>query len=320
MRVPFPGLRDPGEGKARMSERKETERQIERIDGLVRDLEAVADPALRSTAKELVQALMALHGGCLERMLEIIDQADGAGKTIIDNLGRDDLVRSLLLLYGLHPVDLRTRVLQALEKTRPYIHSHGGNVELVGIDDAGQVTLKLEGNCSGCPSSSATLEIAVERSIYDAAPDVTGIVVQGMTQDQAQTIAFVPLSSLQPGGRNGKRNTDDVEWEEVFGLEDLAPGALRIEEVGGQAILFCRLGETFFAYGEACPGCGQPLRSAQLEGTLLACSLCNSRYDIVRAGRGVDLTSLHLEPVPLLIEDGHAKVAVELSKAQRSAK
>ena len=61
------------------------------------------------------------------------------GQSIIDELGQDELVGSLLLLHGLHPLSLEARILQALEKIRPYLGSHGGNVELVSVDEDGGV-------------------------------------------------------------------------------------------------------------------------------------------------------------------------------------
>ena len=83
-------------------------------------------------------------------------------------------------------------------------------------------------------------------------------------------------------------------------------------------MLFCRLEETLYAYNNKCPGCSQPLSAARLEGTVLACPICSQHYDVVRAGRGMDLESLHLEPVPLLRENGRVRVALPLSKSERS--
>ena len=300
---------------------KEVQSQLQSIEALVNRIENVADPALKATAKELVQSLMELHGAGIERMLEIVRQDATSGSSIIEALVRDDHVRSLLLIYGLHPDSLETRVTQALEKTRPYLKSHGGNVNLVGVDDSGTVTLRLEGNCHGCPSSSATLKLAVEEAIYEAAPDVTAILVQGDIQEvPATTLGFVPLSQLgcNSNDRESKTERDQVGWEEVFGLDAIPSGSLRREEVGGRDILFCRLEETLYAYNNSCPGCGQPLGSARLQGTVLACPICSQHYDVVRAGRGVDLDSIHLEPVPLLSENGRVRVALPFSNAQRS--
>src|ERR1700690_1057078 len=201
--------------------------QLHSIEALLQKIEKANDPALAATAKELVQSLMEFHGAGLERMLEIVHQSAGPGAPVIDALGRDELVRSLLLLYGLHPDALETRVTQALEKTRPYLKSHGGNVTLVRVDDAGAVTLRLEGNCTGCLSSSATLKLAVEEAIYEAAPDVTAIIVQGSIEKKSPAIAFVPLSQLGGNGHESKTEPDRVGWEEVFGLDAIPSGTLR---------------------------------------------------------------------------------------------
>src|SRR6202050_4939876 len=193
----------------------EIQNRLKTIETLVQRIEQVKDAALKATAKELVQSLMEFHGAGLERMLEIVHDSLELGPSVIETLGQDELVRSLLLLYGLHPDALETRVLQALEKTRPYLKSHGGNVSLLTVDDSGAVTLRLEGSCHGCPSSSATLKLAVEEAIYEAAPDVTAIIVEGSIQEQLPAIAFVPLSQLGSNGHDSKTERDQAGWEDV---------------------------------------------------------------------------------------------------------
>ena len=91
---------------------------------------------------------------------------------------------SLLLLHGLHPLDLEARVRQALEQVRPYLRTHGGDVELLGVDD-GVVRLRMQGSCHGCPSSAVTLKHTIEEAIYDAAPDVAAIEVEGVVEPPA---------------------------------------------------------------------------------------------------------------------------------------
>jgi len=308
-----------------MAASTDIQNQLKSIEALVHRIEKADDPTMAATARELVQLLMEFHGAGIERMLAVVHQTAPSGSIVIDALGRDDLVRSLLLLYGLHPDGLETRVTQALEKTRPYLKSHGGNVNIVTVDDSGVVTLRLEGNCHGCPSSSATLKLAVEEAIYDAAPDVTAIVVQGQIQEQAPAaLGFVPLTQLRSNtngngpGHDLKVERDEVGWEDVFGLDAIPTGTMHEERVAGHDIIFCRLEETLYAYGNGCPGCGHPLGAARLVGTVLACPICSQHYDVVRAGRSMDLDTLHLEPIPLLRENGRAKVALPLSKAQRS--
>ena len=161
-----------------MSEEKAFQRLSQRIEGLIARIEAASDPGVRADALELTRSLMELHGAGLDRMMEIVARAGASGHALMDDFAGDDLVAGLLLLYGLHPHDLEARVMKALDETRPFLQSHGGDVELLGVTD-GTVRLRLAGSCRSCSSSTMTLKLAIERAIYDAAPDVTEIVTEG---------------------------------------------------------------------------------------------------------------------------------------------
>jgi Fe-S cluster biogenesis protein NfuA len=148
--------------------------RVARVEGLLEDLDRLADGPARDIATELVGALLDLYGDGLARIVERIAERDDG--TLAAELGGDELVSHLLLLHGLHPVPLEERVRGALDEVRPYLETHGGGVELLTIDDEGLVSLELQGSCSGCPSSAVTLKHAVEEAIHKAAPDVAGIV------------------------------------------------------------------------------------------------------------------------------------------------
>jgi Fe-S cluster biogenesis protein NfuA len=152
--------------------------RLERLDGLLRDVERLADPAGRARTQEIVQAVLELHGTALQRFLELLAEASEAGRAILESCGDDDLVRGLLLLHGLHPQDLETRVREALDDVRPNLRKHGGNVELLGVV-GGLVRLRLQGSCDGCPSSAAMLHQTIEGAILAKAPDVTVVEVEG---------------------------------------------------------------------------------------------------------------------------------------------
>lgn len=286
--------------------KKDLQKRMARIEELVGTIESLSDPNARANARELVQSLMELHGNGIERMLEIVAEARATGVDLIDELSRDDLVASLLLLYGLHPLDLDTRVMQALDKVRPYLQSHGGNVDLLGVDE-GRVRLKLEGSCHGCASSALTLKLAIEEAIYDAAPDVVALEVEGVVTPQVTpalaTSGLVQLQSKAPADNTGS-------WTEVTGLDSLVQGAARTIEVRGRPVLFCKLDEILYAYSSTCGGCGKALEGALFDTTALVCPSCGLRYDVVRAGRGLDQPDMHLEPFPLLVEQGIARVAL----------
>src|SRR4029453_17038710 len=109
----------------------------------------------------------------------------------------DELVASLLVLHDLHPKDTQTRVTEALDQVRPYLGSHAGGVELLGVDSAGVVHLRLEGSCDGCPSSVQTVKLAIERAIEEAAPEVAGVEVENLTREGAPEL--LPIQPLYPG-------------------------------------------------------------------------------------------------------------------------
>ena len=148
--------------------------RTERIEQLVSDLQKADDSELRTTALELVQSVIELHGAALQRMLSGLRATDG-GEQALSRVIEDDLVSSVLLLHELHPDDMETRVLRALEKVRPYLKSHGGDVELLSVED-GVVRLRLHGSCGSCPSSSVTLKNAVEEALFESAPDIVDLI------------------------------------------------------------------------------------------------------------------------------------------------
>jgi len=158
--------------------------RLQRIDTLLLEIDGQPDPATRARTREIVQILMEFHGAGLERILTQLASTGEPGQQIIHSLARDELIASLLLLYGLHPLDLETRVGAALEKVRPYLHSHGGNVELLGIN-GDVVRIRLQGSCHGCPSSALTLKQTIEEAIHEAAPDVAAIEVEGESKEPA---------------------------------------------------------------------------------------------------------------------------------------
>jgi Fe-S cluster biogenesis protein NfuA len=162
---------------ASSTEVREFRNRIERVEALIHEVEEFSDPGVRSSAQELLRTVIELHGAALERILEKVADAREGGVELIDGLANDDLIASILLLHGLHPLDLETRVRKALEDVRPFLRSHGGNVELLGLS-GGAVRLRLLGSCDGCPSSAMTLKHAIEAAIYEKAPDVTGIEVE----------------------------------------------------------------------------------------------------------------------------------------------
>ena len=155
-------------------------------DAEVRELVARVESllgGLDERATEAVQALVELYGEALARVVAGADPVE------------DELLSHLLLVHDLHPVAVETRVQRALDDVRPYLGSHGGDVELLAVDD-GIARVRLGGTCDGCPSSAVTLRNAIEEAVMRAAPDLDGIDAEGVAEPQPQS-QLVQIGSLQ---------------------------------------------------------------------------------------------------------------------------
>ena len=137
---------------------------VARIDGLLEQVQDV----------ELVQSLVDLYGEGLARIV-------AHDPDCVAGIAGDELVSYLLLLHGLHPVPVEERVRSALADVRPYLEQHGGDVELLGVEE-GVARLRLQGTCNGCPSSTATLRHAIEDAIQRVAPDIEEIEAEGAVE------------------------------------------------------------------------------------------------------------------------------------------
>jgi len=278
----------------------------ERVEALLAEFASTSDPATAGRAEELVGLLVEFYGAGLARIVELLDE-----QAVAPLLG-DGLVTSLLVLHELHPQNTEERVLAALERVRPYLGSHAGDVEYLGLDPDGTVRLRLAGSCDGCPSSAITVKMAIEKGIEDVAPEVTKVVVEGMTSDPAPAAdghTLLPLTQVtrQP-------EPPAATWVQVDGIEGLGQGHVAPTLVATTAAVVCNVGGSLYAYADRCPLCGSGLTGAELEGALLACPSCAQRYDVVRAGRGLggagETTKAHLDPFPLLAERGGVRIAV----------
>jgi Fe-S cluster biogenesis protein NfuA/nitrite reductase/ring-hydroxylating ferredoxin subunit len=273
------------------------------VERLLDDLEALPDPFARQTATAVVQGLLELYGAGLERIVEEIAAHDRDGE-LAAALAADELVSHLLLIHGLHPVPVEARVSEALATVTPSLESHGGSVELLGVEGAA-VRLRLQGSCSGCPSSSVTLKLAIENAIRKSAPEIEDVI--------AEEPASAPLLQIELAPREPEREGPGA-WEMAGGLPELASRAVVVKEVAGTPLLFLRVSGRAYAYMPGCVACGRSLEDAALAGAELTCAGCGQRYDAMRAGRGIDRPRLHLEPVPLLEgQDGLVRVALPVA-------
>lgn len=187
---------------------EEQHSRAERIEELLRQVGELPDPRIRAQVEELLQSLLDLFGDGLARMLELTEQSP-AGETLLAAFCGDDLIGSLLLLYGLHPDDLETRVARAVEEVRGTVEKHGGRVELAGVREGVAYVRLNSAGCAGCSSSAAALQPLIEQAIYAAAPDLEIVRIEDAARPQ-QLITLTPArrkgAEARPALRGGERS------------------------------------------------------------------------------------------------------------------
>jgi Fe-S cluster biogenesis protein NfuA/nitrite reductase/ring-hydroxylating ferredoxin subunit len=314
----------------------------ERIEELLATLRSTSGSA-GAAAEELVRLLLGLYGDGLGRVMDALAAEGAAGEAVRDRLLDDPLVESLLLLHDLHPLDVDTRIQRALDRVRPYLGSHAGGVEYLGVGPDGVARLRLEGSCHGCPSSTVTVRLAIEGAVQDAAPEVTEVVVEGMTEPPGPQLLQIgprpetaaaglpgapggqttglpggphppgfsgPPGSPSPGGGGATPGAaGDPGWVRLpaVGPPDGRPAAT---VAGGIPIVVCSVRGTLYAYHDACAACGSSLAGGELAGERLGCPGCGAAYDVRAAGRGLDDPRRHLDPLPLLSDSQGIRVAL----------
>ena len=186
--------------------------QGERIQELLARIEALPYPGAKELIQECMEAVLAFYGHGLNRILQVVSRAGPDGRKVYQDLIHDDVIKGLLLIHDLHPLDLETRLREALDKVRPYLRSHGGNVELISLEND-RAKLQLQGTCKSCASSSVTLELAIRHAIEQACPDLVHFEVEGVVQDD----------KLPQGARLQAQKT--IAWTVIEDAERLAEGA-----------------------------------------------------------------------------------------------
>ncbi len=271
------------------------------VERALAEIGQLGDENVLGRVEDLVSTLVEFYGSALERVMELVHERGDTA--LIAALGDDSLVGSVLVVHDLHPLSTEQRVRLALDKVRPYLGSHAGAVDLIGVVD-GVVRLRLAGSCNGCPSSTVTVKLAIEKAIQDLAPEIVDIQVEGVVDEPEPGRPLIP--STTPDAAPRPRVESD--WIEVTAQapRDTVTSVL----LGHVATLLCNVGDHLYAYRDHCPACGSVLADGSLDGTLLTCPTCASRFDVALAGRGTGGNRHHLDPLPLLTESGHVRVAL----------
>ncbi len=157
---------------------------LDRLEELLTDVEGL-DEQVRDRVFELLDGVDAVHRLAITRL------ADGLGEQLRPLRRQDVAVDWLFEAYGVGVDDVEAASV-ALEPIRPYLHEHGGEVEVLGVEH-GVVRVRLLGACSGCTSAAETLRHGVEEALRENLP---GFVAMDVAPDDGAAAHPPPTQVL----------------------------------------------------------------------------------------------------------------------------
>ena len=249
---------------------------VAQLDTLVRTLEREGDE----------RALM---------LLELVDAVHRPGlAALAEGNPEHPAAQALLTMYGLTELDDEELVEEALEQVRPYIHSHGGDVELLSVDD-GVVRVRMSGACQGCAASAMTLQRGIEEALRAGYP------------------AFREVIAEEPEGPR-LIQLEDMRRPVFADVEPPAPGGLKAVLLDEAPILLVDVAGEVFAFRNGCALDGLPLEGSRLtEDGVLVCPWHNCAYDARTGKRVDDAAEPGLAVIPVAARDGGVQVAVNVA-------
>lgn len=275
---------------------------VAELNARIQNLEALPFPQVREEVFAVLQITDYIHRLGLERLGQRL-----AREGLLDEVLQDPAVSLLFTLYNQNPLDQASVAEQALELVRPYMQSHGGEVEVLAVEE-GVVHVRLQGSCKTCAASAATLKNGIEVALRAGLPGFKGLVVLGPEPDQ-------PVSGpieLPMAGMDAPASVQAPVFTQVAELSSLSETRVTPVVVGDKEVILVRLGPEVNAFDSTCPGCNMPLSDAKLSGNVLVCTWQNCAYD-VRNGRRVDgLEGAALRIYPVSVQGGRVLLATGL--------
>jgi nitrite reductase/ring-hydroxylating ferredoxin subunit/Fe-S cluster biogenesis protein NfuA len=262
----------------------------ERVDRALASIRDLSESE-REKAMELKKSIEAFHELALRKMVRALRETE-AGKEVLLKVVEDPAVYAVLLMHGIIKQDLFTRVAAVIEEVRPYMQSHGGDVELVKVE-GNTVYVRLNGACSGCSLSAVTLKRSVEETIKARVPEIEYVL---MAKDELAS-GFMP-----PGSVATDVNLEQSGWVQgppTSELEEARPVRVVHDEYD---LLVVRVDGKVMAFRNSCPHMGLPLDKGLVDGTVLVCPGHGFRFDLT-SGECLTAPYVQLEPFPVRVED-----------------
>ncbi|MHB8188875.1 MAG: NifU family protein [Ferrimicrobium sp.] len=256
-----------------------------------------SDTTTKAAALALKDAVEEFYKAGVKRLVRcLLDEIPNGAETLRELAG-DPVVRAMFLSTGVLRVGPSERAHRALESIRPYLNSHGGDVEFVRVEPP-VAFVRLIGACSGCSMSSVGLADEVRTALVYAVEEITEI----------EVIADEPVPALVHLGTTRRSN---VGWHDGPELASIARFVVHPFMVEGHSLVITSVDGRLACFRNECGHMGMEIDRATIDGDgILTCPWHGFRYDAT-TGECISAPGVGLEQFPIRVQDGRLSVKLE---------
>lgn len=280
---------------------------LERLVQAITSLETIVagwDESHALTVQALKSAIEELHKEALKRLIRALKDDPAAFARMREALS-DHVVYAVLRFHGLLKEPLGARIHKALEEVRPFMQSHGGDVELVAVKAPDTVEIRLIGSCHGCPASTTTLTEGVEKAIRAYCPEIVHInqVSKGPAEapkDGVSTVHFISPFALHANSG----------WVDAACLDEIPEGGVAERKVKGRSVLLSKRGSHVSCFDNSCAHLGMPLEMGEVRDGIITCSYHGFQY-LLETGECLTAPEVQLKVHAVKVTGNRVQVRLE---------
>ena len=290
--------------------------ELVRLVQVITSLEAIVEgwgESQRLTVQALKSAIEDLNKEALKRLIRSLKN-DPAARSQLGQAVTDPLIYGVLRFHGLVKEPLQTRIEKALDEVRPFMATHGGDVELVALKPPDTVEVRLIGACHGCPASSQTLTEGVEKAIREHCPEILHIIQvskgapeagqcdsHGKTSGNGEaTVHFISPFALHA----------KAGWVDVAGLAEVPEGAVTERQIKSRSLLLSKRGDTVSCFDNQCAHLGMPLEMGTIKNGIITCPYHGFEY-LLQTGECMTAPEVQLKVHAVRVTGTRVQVRLE---------
>ena len=284
---------------------------LERLAQTIAKLESIVagwDESYVFTVQALKSAIEDLHKEALKRLIRALKNDPAAFARMREALS-DQVVYGVLRFHGLVKEPLQARLEKALDEVRPFMATHGGDVELVAVKPPDTVEIRLLGSCHGCPASSQTLSEGVEKAIRAHCPEIVHInqvsrgapeAQKAAAKDGVSTVHFISPFALH--AKSG--------WVDAASVDEIPEGGVTERKIKQRSVLLSKQGSRVSCFDNSCAHLGMPLEMGEIQDGVITCSYHGFQY-LLETGECLTAPEVQLKVHAVRVTGDRVQVRLE---------